>query len=101
MIELVAATTAGGTSAPVIIKTTNRRIPATVLCTGLAGAETCDLQISYDGGTTFTNIIINGTQQQMTATNNILTIEAPGIYRVVQSASVGSATTVLITDIDL
>lgn len=62
---------------------------ATVTTTELAGSETGDIQITHDG-TTWQDLYRSGTQQQLTTTNNAVTVIGPGKFRVNKSATVGA-----------
>lgn len=62
----------------------------TVICPGLAGAETAQLQISYDEGLTFIDYYDRDGIVQFTATCNGLLVEGPGTFRVDKDASVGA-----------
>ena len=86
-LTLLAAATGGGTSSDLAVRNGHT---ATLIASNLAGAETGSIQISYDGGTTFINLFSDGSQQQLTATNNTATVYGPGIFRVVKSATAGA-----------
>jgi len=57
--------------------------PATVIVTGLAAAETVDLQITPDAGATWVNVDVDGTQVQFVGSPSEVTktITSPGTYR--------------------
>jgi hypothetical protein len=65
----------------------NESIPSTLVATGLAGAGSIKVQISVDEGVSFHDIYINGTLQEMTATNNVIGVDAPGYYRFIKTAT--------------
>ena len=52
-----------------------------VIAAGLAGAEVGVLQIKYDG-INYIDVYANTALQQLTATNNVITVYGPGIYRI-------------------
>ena len=85
--EIVAAATAGGEGE---FGATAGRLPVTLFAPGLAGAETVDIQISQDGGSTFTDVYQNGAQVQLDATNNVISLFGPGHYKAVKSATSAS-----------
>lgn len=62
----------------------------TLVCPGLAGVETAQLQISYDEGTTYVDYYDRDGVAQFTATCNALLVEGPGTFRVDKDASVAS-----------
>lgn len=86
-LTLLAATTGGGDSAELAVRNGHN---ATLIASNLAGAETGDIQISYDGGTSWIDVYADGSQQQLTATNNTTTVYGPGVFRVQLSATAGS-----------
>jgi hypothetical protein len=65
----------------------NNRIPCTIVATNLTGAENIKIQISVDDGATFHDIFINGTLQELAATNNVVGVDAPGFYRFVKTTT--------------
>ena len=67
----------------------NSRNPVTVMAQGLAEASTVDLQVSYNG-TNFMDCYRDGTKVSLTATNNIMTIYGPGIFRFNKGITVGA-----------
>ena len=67
-----------------------QQLPATLFASGLAGAEVANVMFSADGGLTYTNLFENGTQVQLTATNNAVTIYGPGMYRVSKGITVAA-----------
>lgn len=95
---LLVAATDGGTSGDISAKT-NRAV--TLMANNLAGVETGDIQISHDGGTTFTDLYSNGQQMQLLAANTAVTVYGPGIYRVVKSATAGACGIYASTDMSL
>lgn len=99
-IEVITATTDAAVSGLFRIYKANGRLPCTFVQNGLAGAEAADIQISYDGGTNFVNLYIEGTQQILSATNHTIQINTPGIYRIDKDASVGAAGVYLVTNGD-
>jgi len=62
----------------------------TVMCSpNLVSAETAQIQISHDDGTTWVDAN-NGTALQLTATINMIVLDGPGIYRVDKDATVSA-----------
>ena len=99
--EIIVPATGAVTSGNIRIYVDNDRVPSTFIQQGLAGAEEAVLQVSYDGGTTFVDVYINSTKQSLSATNNVLTINAPGIYKIAKGASAAAAGVYLVTNNDL
>jgi hypothetical protein len=91
--EILAATTDAVASNAFVIGPQE----ATVTITLLDGAETGDIQIGHQqtpgAEVTWQDLIRSGTQQQLTATNNAVTVLGPGKFRVNKSAT-ASATSV-------
>jgi len=58
---------------------------------GLTAAEYGDIQISHDGGTTFADLYIDGSQSRLVDTNTAATIYGPGIFRVDKEATTNAA----------
>lgn len=69
--------------------------PVMLSQSGLAGAETVDLQISQDNGSTWIGVTESGSAVQLTLTNTTLQVAAPGIYRVNKGATGGAVTVAL------
>lgn len=67
----------------------NRKLPITFIGVGITGSDTITLQVSHDGGTTFNNVYYDGSLMQLTATNTLLTVYGPGIYRGTKSGGAG------------
>ena len=69
--------------------------PTTIIISGLAGAETIDLEITPDGGTTWIKVDDGGTQRQFKGSpaEVVKVITAPGSYRLNKTGSTTSAVT--------
>jgi hypothetical protein len=67
------------------------RLPVTLLAVGLAGAEVATIKHSGDDGTTFTTTYQEGSVVELTATNNVLALHAPGHYRIDKGTTAGAA----------
>lgn len=65
---------------------------ATITSTALGSGETGDIQITHDGST-WQDLFREGSQQQLTDTNNAVTVVGPGKFRVNKSAT-ASATSI-------
>lgn len=50
-------------------------------------AEYADIQYSSDGGSTWKDLYQDGTQVRLHSTNNMVTVEGPGIFRVAKEAT--------------
>ena len=60
----------------------------------LVSAETADVQISYDGGTTFKDYI-DTAAVELTATINAIRLYGPAVYRVAKDATVTTTAVIL------
>ena len=73
----------------------------TITATALDGAETADIQIGHQQApgdeVDWQNLFRSGTQQQLTATNNAVTVLGPGKFRVNKSATVSATSITLWT----
>lgn len=96
---IIAPTQAAVTSGVYAMLPQNNRIPSTVVATNLANADNVKIQISVDQGVTFHDIYINGTLQEVTATNNVVGIDAPGYYRFVKTVTAAEAGVYLISGV--
>ena len=90
---LAAATGAGNSSHFYVGPGSNVTVMTDV---DLAGAETADIQISHDNGTTFKDYQ-DGAAVELTATLNALRLYGPSVYRVAKDATV-SATAILLQE---
>jgi len=63
----------------------------TVQQQGLAGVETIDVQISYDGGSSWQDLYEDGSQIQLTTTITGLVVTGPGVFRVTKGVTAGAA----------
>lgn len=79
-IELIAAATGAANSAAFKTTTTNSP-PVSFVANGLGSSETVDIQVSHNGGTTWQDLYLDGTQVQLTSTNVMATLYGPGTYR--------------------
>ena len=92
--EILAAQTGAGNSRPFTVeKDTSVTVMTDI---DLAGAETADIQITHDGGTTWKDYL-DGAAVELTATLNALRLYGPATYRVAKDAT-ASATAVLFQD---
>ena len=62
----------------------------------LGAAETADVQISHDNGTTFKDYL-DGTAVELTATKNAIRLYGPATYRVAKD-STASATAIILQE---
>jgi len=86
--ELIAPATAADTQAGITVLGEN--IPCTFIASGLAGAETINIQIETTPGN-YINMFSEGSQLELTATNNVLTVFGPGEYQLVKGITAGAA----------
>lgn len=68
-----------------------RFLPATVMATNLAGAESVAVLFSVDDGVTFEPLSQDGSDLTLTATENTFAITAPLLLGFTKSATVGAA----------
>lgn len=97
---LLAATTDATQSAAFIVTIAEGGVGARAAhftCPGIASAETGDLQKKSADGT-WDDYYVDGTQQQITATNTGIAVYAPGIYRVDKSATAGATSVEVSTE---
>lgn len=83
---LLAATTSAVASAPYTCAGPSR-LPAHFTCPGIAGAEVATLQKYSAALDTWYDYYVDGTLQQITATNTGVVAFAPGEYRVNKGAT--------------
>jgi hypothetical protein len=98
-IKLIDAQTAAVTSAGEVYgirslhsNTNLIRMPATITAFNLQTGENIVLQISYDGGTNFHDMYLEGNLVQLCSTANTVTIYGPGVYRVVKPVTLNAVT---------
>lgn len=91
--EILAATTSAVASNAFVIGPQE----TTITTTALDGVETGDIQIGHQqtpgADVTWQDLFRSGTQQQLTITNNSVTVLGPGKFRVNKSAT-ASATSI-------
>ncbi len=93
--ELIAPQT-GAVSTQVPFDITLNRCPCTLHAPALTLAETVDVYISFDNGTTWDVLYVEGTAVQLTATDNAKTFYGPchiGVTKSATAAAVGVYTT--------
>lgn len=90
--ELLAGTTSAAQSATITVTGIKKGVVPHVHLTapGLAGSEVAKVQKERLDGSTYDDYFIDGVQQEMTATNTGVVIDAAGIYRVDKDATVAS-----------
>ena len=86
MNRLIAPQTGGAQSAKIVVRS---RSPKAIYAVGLAGAETASVQFTHDG-TNWTNYYSKDEQVQLTATNNAIKLEGPGVFRINKGVTVGN-----------
>lgn len=65
---------------------------------GIGGTEYADLQISYDNGTTWVDVFMNGTQVRLGDTNNVFTLSMPGNFRINKQITVNPASVIIVSE---
>lgn len=93
-IELIAPQTAaanGEKRVAGVYQQQPRAIPQTLIGVGLQSGDTINVQITHDGGTTWENMFQDGSQVQLTSTNNVMTLYGPLTYRVSKGVTTGEA----------
>lgn len=89
-VTLLAATTSSAQSTKVVVgrgEVPREQRPISISAPGMAGAENADVQFSQDGGTTWNDLFEDGVQIRLTATNNMITIFGPGVFRIDKEAT--------------
>lgn len=86
--ELIPAQTGAATA--VVVIATLEHIPTTFSAAGLAGAEVIPIEFSQDGGLTWTPLALNGNAVELTALNNMVTVDAYGQFRVNKGVTAGA-----------
>jgi hypothetical protein len=84
---LLTAATGAGNSDPFYVP--QMRNATVIVSPDLAGAETADIQISHDDGTTWVDYQYNGAIE-LTATKNAERLYGPALYRVAKDATAGA-----------
>ena len=72
-------------------------VPAHFTCPGIAGAETGTMQMQ-DASEGWHDYYVDGTLQQVTATNTGVAVYAPGIYRINKSSTAGATSVEVSTE---
>ena len=99
--QILAATTSAVASTSFIVGgRSDQDGRATISVIGIAGAENADIQFSHDVGTTWTDLFQDGSQVRLTATNNMVTVYGPGLFRVDKEATAGATSIHLHKDVD-
>ncbi len=78
----------GATTAEFIV--TPRDLPLTLVGYGFAGADSFDIQISHDGGTTYADVVEAGVTKSIDANDTTTGIYAPGMFRINKGITGGS-----------
>jgi len=95
--EILAETTDAAASTAFVIGPQE----ATITATTFAGVETGDIQVGHQqtpgAEVTWQDLFRSGTQQQLTITNNAITVLGPGKFRVNKSATVSATSITLWT----
>lgn len=86
---LAPQTGAGASSQFKVSSEQNGQRPVSVIATGLAGAENADLQVNAND--VWQDVFQDSAQVRLTATNNMVTVYGPGLYRVDKEATAGAA----------
>lgn len=84
---LITAATAAATKRFVL---TLEDVPATITATGLAAGESIALDISIDSGANFITAYQGGTAVTLTSTDNVKSINAPGVFRANKGITAGA-----------
>lgn len=93
--ELIAPATGAVTSVEFIIGkgpgSQGQSRPVTLVASNLAGAEDVDIQIKTgDPANEWIDLYEGGSQVQLTLTNNVEVLNAPGIFRVIKNITAGN-----------
>lgn len=85
--QLLAATTSAGQSDPLKLRPGQHATLILYAASGLSPSQYGDVQISHDGGTTWQDLYIDGSQVRLNSTNVAATIYGPGVFRVDKEAT--------------
>ena len=85
--ELLAAAAGAGQSDSVRVPDREKATLIMYAALGLTAAEYGDIQISHDGGTTFQDLFVDGSQIRLSNVNIAATVYGPGIFRVDKEAT--------------
>ena len=66
-------------------------LPATLMATGLAGAETVAVLFSVNGGSTWEPVAQDGSDLELTATANMYAVESPLMLAVTKTATAAAS----------
>lgn len=75
-----------------------RDVPATLMATNLAGAESVAILFSVDGGENFEPMAQDGADLTLVATANTLAITSPMLLGVTKAATIGSSGVFIMTN---
>ncbi len=88
---LLTAATGASNSNPVAVKDGAKATLILYATNGLEADEYGDIQISHDGGTTFQDLYVDGSQIRLNSTNVAQTVYGPGIFLVAKEATTEAA----------
>ena len=93
--ELIAPATGAVTSSPFIVGkgagSGSESNPTTVIASNLAGAETAAIEIkTLDASFPWIALLEGGNAVELTATNNVEVLAAPGVFRIVKGVTAGA-----------
>lgn len=77
---LIAPQTGAGQTIPFYVTDTDH--PVTVHIVGFGAGEYADVQVSFDGGTTWNDYYYDGTQIRLTNTYNSIRLNGPALFRI-------------------
>ena len=97
---IISARTAA-VAAAVLVDLEGLRGEYNIMATGLALAETVDIELSPDNGASGEDAFQNGIQVQLTATNNITKVTCPIFLRVTKTAKAANSGVFAFIPIDI
>ena len=96
MLELI--NTADAKNSEIFTFVSNDRSHSTIFAEGIGSGEVVDLMFTLDNGTSWNSVFVNGTQVQLTPTNNVLFMNVRGKYRLEKAATAGVVQVAMVTE---
>ncbi len=88
----------GAVTTPARFAVVQNVLPGTLFATNLAGGESVAILFSADGGATFEPMAQDGADLTLTATSNVLFIDAPLLLGVTKTATAGLSGVFIMTN---
>jgi len=94
---LLAPTTSATAGAAFSVNNNDKFTIVIYAASGHTAAEYSDVQISHDGGATFQDLYVDGSQIRLSSTNVAQTVYGPGFFRVDKEATTNATGVYLLT----